>query len=99
MSEARRSDGARGEMPAEPLLHELSRAIPAGAGKTRGPTRDQTALDAVLRDGPRALGTGGDYLVRTASGVCLPRADPAAVSERARERGAGQLGTMGSGNH
>jgi tRNA-splicing ligase RtcB len=29
----------------------------------------------------------------------LPGADPAAVSERARERGADQLGTLGSGNH
>ncbi len=39
----------------EPLVHELSRAIPAGAGKTRGRARDRTALDAVLRDGPRAV--------------------------------------------
>src|SRR2546425_917619 len=30
---------------------------------------------------------------------CLDGADPPAVSERARERGGGQLGTMGSGNH
>jgi tRNA-splicing ligase RtcB len=29
----------------------------------------------------------------------MPGADPSAVSERARERGAGQLGTLGSGNH
>jgi tRNA-splicing ligase RtcB (3'-phosphate/5'-hydroxy nucleic acid ligase) len=29
----------------------------------------------------------------------LPAADPAAVSERARARGANQLGTLGSGNH
>ena len=36
---------------------------------------------------------------QTESGGCLPGADPRAVSERARERGAGQLGTVGSGNH
>jgi tRNA-splicing ligase RtcB (3'-phosphate/5'-hydroxy nucleic acid ligase) len=83
----------------EPLVHELSRAIPAGAGKTRGRTRDRTALDAVLRNGPQALGAAEDDLERTESGGCLPGSDPAAVSERARERGAGQLGTMGSGNH
>ena len=82
-----------------PLVHELSRAIPAGAGKTRDRARDRTALDAVLRDGPRALGAGEDDLVRTESGGCLSGSDPDAVSERARERGAGQLGTMGSGNH
>jgi tRNA-splicing ligase RtcB (3'-phosphate/5'-hydroxy nucleic acid ligase) len=83
----------------EPLVHELSRAIPAGAGKTRGRTRDRTALDAVLRNGPQGLGAAEDDLERTESGGCLPGSDPAAVSERARERGAGQLGTMGSGNH
>jgi tRNA-splicing ligase RtcB (3'-phosphate/5'-hydroxy nucleic acid ligase) len=83
----------------EPLVHELSRAIPAGAGKTRGRTRDRTALDEVLRNGPQALGAAEDDLERTESGGCLPGSDPAAVSERARERGAGQLGTMGSGNH
>jgi len=83
----------------EPLVHELSRAIPAGAGKTRGRTRDRAALDAVLRNGPQALGAGEDDLERTESGGCLPGSDPAAVSERARGRGAGQLGTMGSGNH
>ncbi len=83
----------------EPLVHELSRAIPAGAGKTRGRARNRTALEAVLRDGPQALGADEDDLERTESGGCLPGSDPSAVSERARERGAGQLGTMGSGNH
>jgi tRNA-splicing ligase RtcB (3'-phosphate/5'-hydroxy nucleic acid ligase) len=83
----------------EPLVHALSRAIPAGAGKTRGRARDPAALEEVLRNGPQALGAGEDDLERTESGGCLPGSDPAAVSERARERGAGQLGTMGSGNH
>jgi tRNA-splicing ligase RtcB len=83
----------------EPLVHELSRAIPAGAGKTRGRARNRKALEAVLHDGPQALGADEDDLERTESGGCLPGSDPSAVSERARERGAGQLGTMGSGNH
>src|SRR5436309_7787349 len=43
----------------EPLVHELSRAIPAGAGKRYGRTRDRTALGEVLRDGPQALGAAG----------------------------------------
>jgi tRNA-splicing ligase RtcB (3'-phosphate/5'-hydroxy nucleic acid ligase) len=80
------------------LVHEISRAVPAGAGKTTGRARRGTEVDAVLRYGPRSLGTADD-LERTESGGCLPGADPAAVSERARQRGAGQLGTMGSGNH
>jgi tRNA-splicing ligase RtcB len=81
----------------EALVHELSRAVPAGTGKSaRG--RNGHLLDAVLRDGPRALG-GGEDVERTESEGCLPGADPAAVSERARTRGTGQLGTLGSGNH
>jgi tRNA-splicing ligase RtcB (3'-phosphate/5'-hydroxy nucleic acid ligase) len=82
----------------EPLVHEISRAVPAGAGKTKGRARRGAELDSVLREGPRALGASED-LERTESEGCLPGADPAAVSERAHERGAGQLGTMGSGNH
>jgi tRNA-splicing ligase RtcB (3'-phosphate/5'-hydroxy nucleic acid ligase) len=82
----------------EPLVHEISRAVPAGAGKTKGRARRGAELDRVLREGPRALGASDD-LERTESEGCLPGADPGAVSERAHERGAGQLGTMGSGNH
>jgi tRNA-splicing ligase RtcB len=81
----------------EALVHELSRSVPAGAGKRGG--RGGIRLDAVLREGPRALGANEDDLERTESGGCLAGADPAAVSVRARDRGEGQLGTMGSGNH
>jgi tRNA-splicing ligase RtcB len=80
----------------EPLVHEISRAVPAGAGKR---SRRARGLDAVLCDGPRALGASEDDVERTESEGCLPGADPTAVSERARQRGEGQLGTMGSGNH
>ncbi|HSP73122.1 MAG TPA: RtcB family protein [Gaiellaceae bacterium] len=88
----------------EPLVHELSRAIPAGAGKSGALRFEGAELDRLLREGPRVLvesrGIGtADDLERTESGGCLPGADPAAVSARARERGAGQVGTIGSGNH
>jgi tRNA-splicing ligase RtcB (3'-phosphate/5'-hydroxy nucleic acid ligase) len=82
----------------EALVHELARSVPAGAGKTTGRVRGGAELDAILEHGPRDL-AGEDDLERTESRGCLPGADPAAVSERAGERGAGQLGTMGSGNH
>jgi tRNA-splicing ligase RtcB len=81
----------------EPLVHEISRSVPAGAGKGLR-TYGGGELDAVLRNGPQQLASEED-IERTESGGCLPGADPAAVSVRARERGAGQLGTMGSGNH
>jgi tRNA-splicing ligase RtcB len=87
----------------EPLVHELSRAIPAGTGKHGGLQLGRAELDRVLREGPRALverGIGREQdLERTESQGRLPGADPASVSDRAHERGAGQLGTVGSGNH
>jgi tRNA-splicing ligase RtcB (3'-phosphate/5'-hydroxy nucleic acid ligase) len=82
----------------EALVHELSRGIPAGTGKSKGRARSGPELDAVLVHGPRDLASAED-LERTESRGRLPGADPEAVSERACERGAGQLGTMGSGNH
>src|SRR5436190_10825719 len=88
----------------EALVHELSRRIPAGAGKNAEIPLSPAQLDRVLERGPRALveerdlGTDDD-LERTESEGCLPGADRNAVSERARARGAGQLGTVGSGNH
>ncbi len=84
----------------EALVHEISRSVPAGAGKHGGLHLREKALDDVLRDGPRALPEAGrDDVERTESGGRLDGADPAAVSERARLRGRDQLGTMGSGNH
>jgi tRNA-splicing ligase RtcB len=87
----------------EPLVHEISRAIPAGVGK-HGELRFRgEALDRVLVEGPRALVAQGigteDDLEHTESLGRLAGADPAAVSERARSRGEGQVGTIGSGNH
>ena len=84
----------------ERLVHEISRSVPAGAGKEGGIELGDRELDAVLRDGPRALPDveAGD-VERTESEGRLEGADPNAVSERARRRGRNQLGTMGSGNH
>jgi tRNA-splicing ligase RtcB len=88
----------------ETLVHEISRRAPAGAGREAALKLRGAELDRVLRDGPAALlelrGVGTDDDVeRTESHGRLDGADPDAVSERARHRGAGQLGTVGSGNH
>jgi tRNA-splicing ligase RtcB (3'-phosphate/5'-hydroxy nucleic acid ligase) len=87
----------------EALVHEISRAIPAGAGKRSGLLFRGAELDRILREGPRCLveqgiGTAKD-LQHTESEGHLDGADPNAVSVRARTRGEGQLGTIGSGNH
>jgi tRNA-splicing ligase RtcB (3'-phosphate/5'-hydroxy nucleic acid ligase) len=88
----------------EALVHEISRRAPAGAGHGGSLRLEGAALDRVLTEGPAALvrergiGTEED-LELTESGGCLEGADPGAVSPRARQRGADQLGTVGSGNH
>jgi tRNA-splicing ligase RtcB len=87
----------------EALVHEISRGAPAGAGRESALRLRGAKLDRVLRDGPRALLERGigteDDVERTESEGRIETADPDAVSERARERGSGQLGTVGSGNH
>src|SRR6516225_3153444 len=86
------------------LVHEISRRVPVGAGHGGALRLAGGALDGVLAQGPRALlreheiGVAED-IERTESQGCLVGADPHAVSQRARERGADQLGTLGSGNH
>lgn len=88
----------------ETLVHELSRSIPSGTGREGMLHLTDDELDQVLAVGSRylvrdkAMGLEGD-LMHTESGGCLPGADPMKVSSRAKERGRGQLGTMGSGNH
>jgi tRNA-splicing ligase RtcB len=88
----------------ERLVHEISRQVPAGMGKGGALALSPGDLDRVLVEGPRALvehhGVGtADDVEHTESHGRLEGADPARVSERARRRGAPQLGTMGSGNH
>jgi tRNA-splicing ligase RtcB len=85
----------------EALVHEISRAVPAGTGRGSGFRVSDEQLERVLAEGPRALrGIGAAEDVElTESAGRLDGADPAAVSARARERGSDQLGTLGSGNH
>ena len=98
----RRADLGEGDL--RRLVGEMYRAIPTGVGEGRRDLRLGGArLDGVLRDGARwavenGLGHPRD-LEALEEGGCLPGADPELVSPRARERGAGQLGTLGSGNH
>ncbi|MGH2946184.1 MAG: RtcB family protein [Solirubrobacteraceae bacterium] len=85
------------------LVHEISRRVPTGTGRDGGLALRAGELERVLHDGPRALlergiGTQAD-IDHTESGGRLDGADPDQVSERARTRGSGQLGTLGSGNH
>jgi tRNA-splicing ligase RtcB len=86
------------------LLAELFRNIPSGVGEGRPDLRlGRAGLAEVLRKGARwaveeGMGHARDLEFLEEEG-CLPGADPARVSERAYDRGHGQLGTLGSGNH
>jgi tRNA-splicing ligase RtcB len=92
---------------AEALLADLASALyqncPSGVG-VKGSVRLSTKeLDRVCREGSGwALANGyasEEDLARTEEGGRIPGADPSAVSERARQRGQPQLGTLGAGNH
>ena len=91
-----------------PRLPQLADAlfanIPSGVGSQRRDLRlTGRELDGVLADGAawavgRGFGERAELELLEERGA-IPWAEPRAVSERARERGRPQLGTLGSGNH
>jgi tRNA-splicing ligase RtcB len=92
---------------AEPALDELAdslyRNCPSGVGVSGHVRVSIKELDRVCREGAKwALDQGFARpvdLERTEEAGCLPGADPDTVSERAKQRGRSQLGTLGAGNH
>jgi len=86
------------------LMDALFDTIPSGVGASRSDVRlERRELDRVLREGARwvvaaGFGEQADLEAIEANGT-LPAADPGCVSDRAKERGKHQLGTVGSGNH
>jgi tRNA-splicing ligase RtcB len=85
------------------LIDALYRDVPSGVG-SEGKIRLRSGeMDRVLVEGSRwavAKGFGRpEDLQTTEEGGEMPGTDPFRVSSRARERGAPQLGTLGSGNH
>jgi tRNA-splicing ligase RtcB len=88
----------------EPFVHEMSRSIPAGFGRGGRLALEGGALDRLLSEGCEALvrehGLGlPEDLDFIESRGSLAGADAATVSERAKERGRDQVGTLGGGNH
>lgn len=97
-------------IPAEwagPYLDALSGALdrhcPSGVGTKGGFMLTNPEFDQVCRLGARWAQKKGwaseEDLLRTEENGCIEGADPARISSRARERGLGQAGTLGSGNH
>jgi tRNA-splicing ligase RtcB len=86
-----------------PLVESLFRNIPTGAGKSGRYEFRGKELDRLLGEGApylltRDLATQGD-IDYTEAGGHLDGADPGEVSDFAKNRGAEQCGTLGSGNH
>jgi tRNA-splicing ligase RtcB (3'-phosphate/5'-hydroxy nucleic acid ligase) len=91
------------EAAKERLANILFRNIPAGLGSTGRIHLDDAGLDAMLTGGARwavesGYGERAD-LERIEEHGTMAGADPAAVSERARNRQRDEMGTLGSGNH
>ena len=87
----------------ERLVNALFQNIPTGVGSTGSLKLSRKEEIRVLREGSRwavrqGFGEPSD-VERTEDGGCMAAADPSVISERALQRGAKQLGTLGSGNH
>jgi tRNA-splicing ligase RtcB len=92
---------------AEHLIGDLVTALdhycPSGVGEKGALRLSEEELDQVCREGSRwalkqGYATEADVR-RTEEGGQLEGADPSKVSQRAKERGRPQLGTLGAGNH
>ncbi len=85
------------------LADRLFNSIPSGVGSSRSDLKlSGKELDRVLEQGAgwavaRGFGTQRDLECIEAGGRL--DADPGCVSQRAKERGHNQVGTVGSGNH
>jgi tRNA-splicing ligase RtcB len=85
------------------LVTTLGRRVPRGVGGKGRMQLDPSGMDAVLEEGvryplSRGIGWEEDAELCEDSGV-LPGARAELVSERAKERGGSQLGSLGAGNH
>jgi tRNA-splicing ligase RtcB len=90
-----------------PFLDDLASALysncPVGVGAHGDVHLEKAELDSLLREGARwALARGyarREDLDRSEESGRIGGADPEFVSERAKERGRNQVGTLGAGNH
>lgn len=85
------------------LANALNRFCPSGVGEKGAVRMTEAELEAVCRQGSRwALKQGFASqadIRRTEESGCVEGADPSKVSQRARQRGRPQLGSLGAGNH
>jgi len=85
------------------IAESLYQKIPSGVGRGSKFQITKKELEKVLERGAKYIvekgyGVKEDYLHTEEEG-CMKGADSSKVSERAKKRGIGQLGTIGAGNH
>ena len=85
------------------LVNDLFSSIPSGVGSKGAVRLTNSELDEVLVNGvnwaiDHGYGSSNDSDVCEENGK-IANADPNKVSDKARKRGAPQLGSLGSGNH
>jgi tRNA-splicing ligase RtcB len=87
----------------EKLATEIQKEVPSGLGKGRQAKLSIEQINRILESGARYLVEKGYGETEDAenceSGGQMKEADASAVSERAKNRGRDQVGTLGSGNH
>ena len=94
-------DGVQGRM--QQLVGALFRDIPCGVGRGGAIKFSDQEQHKIMLEGSawvvkRGYGRPAD-VEHTESNGCIEGADPDVVSARAFERGRGQVGTLGAGNH
>ncbi|MFQ6049444.1 MAG: RtcB family protein, partial [Candidatus Paceibacterales bacterium] len=87
----------------EGLATEIQREVPSGLGRGRKVKLDVASVNKILEGGARRLVEQGygekDDIENCEAGGRLEQADATTVSDRAKNRGRDQVGTLGSGNH
>tara|TARA_B100000315_G_scaffold259775_1_gene317160 strand:+ start:2303 stop:3796 length:1494 start_codon:yes stop_codon:yes gene_type:complete len=85
------------------LATEIQKEVPSGLGKGRETKLDVLEINKILENGAERLVEQGygekEDLENCEAGGRLKGADATAVSDRAKNRGRSQVGTLGSGNH
>jgi tRNA-splicing ligase RtcB len=85
------------------LANQISRDVPSGVGRGGRLILEEKELNEILEGGAvKAVAQGHgekDDLEKIEEGGRLEGADASLVSDRAKDRGRDQLGTLGSGNH
>ncbi len=87
----------------EKIASKIQKSVPSGLGQGRSEKMSLNQIDAVLKGGvpyiiKEGYGNPEDVIYCEENGR-MEGADPKLVSERAKQRGSDQLGTLGSGNH